>query len=97
MADVLKESRIEAKQLPFIIAHPGGRKVLEGYQEIFDLPNNSLEISRNVLRNHGNMSSPTVHFVLFEAMLTAPEKGTKSMMTSLGPGFSSEIVSLEWI
>ncbi|MGI8315309.1 type III polyketide synthase [Halobacillus mangrovi] len=97
MADVLKENRMEAKELPFIIAHPGGRKVLEGYQEIFDLPKRTLEISKNVLRNHGNMSSPTVHFVLYEAMLTVPEKGTKSVMTSLGPGFSSEIVSLEWV
>ncbi|KHE69693.1 type III polyketide synthase [Halobacillus sp. BBL2006] len=97
MRDVLQERGVEVQQLPFIIAHPGGRKVLEGYQEVFNLPEKTLEFSRDVLRKHGNMSSPTVHFVLNEAMKSKPAAGTKSFMTSLGPGFSSEIVSLEWM
>jgi len=97
MKDVLAENLWESNELPFIVAHPGGRKVLEGYKEVFELSDHTLKFSENVLRNHGNMSSPTVHFVLNEAMASEPEKGTRSCMTSLGPGFSSEIVSLEWV
>ncbi|SFJ99299.1 alkylresorcinol/alkylpyrone synthase [Halobacillus dabanensis] len=84
-------------EFPFIIAHPGGRKVLEGYREAFNLNEQALEISKNILKRHGNMSSPTVHFVLHEALKKQPVKGTRTIMTSLGPGFSSEMVSLEWM
>lgn len=97
MRDALEERKWTKDDLAFIVAHPGGRKVLEAYQELFQLSDESLKHSRNVLSKHGNMSSPTVHFVLHDAMLEVPERGTKSMMTSLGPGFSSEIVSLEWV
>lgn len=87
----------EISEFPFIIAHPGGRKVLEGYREVFNLDERVLEIPKKILKYHGNMSSPTVHFVLHETLKKQPPKGTKTIMTSLGPGFSSEIVSLEWM
>ncbi|TGB04577.1 type III polyketide synthase [Halobacillus salinus] len=97
MRDALNEKNWTTDNLAFVVAHPGGRKVLEAYQDLFQLSDEALKHSRNVLARHGNMSSPTVHFVLHDAMLDRPERGTKSMMTSLGPGFSSEIVSLEWV
>ncbi|MBH0229525.1 naringenin-chalcone synthase [Halobacillus yeomjeoni] len=95
--EVLEKNSLEIKDIPFIVAHPGGRKVLETYQEIFDLREETLAYSTDILRKHGNMSSPTVHYVLNQAMKGHPEKGTKSFMTSLGPGFSSEICTLEWV
>ncbi|CDQ19550.1 15-methylpalmitoyl-4-hydroxy-2-pyrone synthase [Halobacillus karajensis] len=95
--EVIKRNGWAIQELPFIIAHPGGRKVLEAYQEVFNLGEKVLDIPRKVLACHGNMSSPTVHFVLHEVLSNQPGKGTKSMMTSLGPGFSSEIISLEWM
>ena len=97
MRDSLDEKRWTAEDLDFIVAHPGGRKVLEAYQDLFHLPDQSLIYSRDVLARHGNMSSPTVHFVLDAAMKERPKSGTRSMMTSLGPGFSSEIISMEWV
>ncbi|MCA0970396.1 naringenin-chalcone synthase [Halobacillus litoralis] len=97
MKDALHDQEWTKGDLAFIVAHPGGRKVLEAYRDLFDLPDEALRHSRSVLERHGNMSSPTVHFVLHDAMSERPEKGTRSMMTSLGPGFSSEIVSLEWV
>ncbi|MBA2173924.1 naringenin-chalcone synthase [Halobacillus locisalis] len=97
MKDTLEERQWAAQDLAFIVAHPGGRKVLEAYQELFHLPDRSLTYSRDVLARHGNMSSPTVHFVLHAAMMDRPKSGTKSMMTSLGPGFSSEMISMEWV
>ncbi|MBX0356268.1 type III polyketide synthase [Halobacillus sp. Nhm2S1] len=95
--EVVRSNDWQIEELPFIVAHPGGRKVLEAYEEVFNLKEGALSIPRKVLSSHGNMSSPTVHFVLHEVLKTQHEKGTKSIMTSLGPGFSSEIVSLEWV
>ncbi|MGP4060014.1 type III polyketide synthase [Halobacillus sp. H74] len=95
--EVVHQNGWTIDEFPLLIAHPGGRKVLEGYEEVFKLKEGVLEIPKQILANHGNMSSPTVHFVLHEAMNKHLEKGTRTIMTSLGPGFSSEIVSLEWM
>ncbi|MGV2620232.1 UNVERIFIED_CONTAM: naringenin-chalcone synthase [Halobacillus marinus] len=95
--EVLDRNGWRVEELPFLIAHPGGRKVLESYQEIFGLDPSVLRHSSEVLARHGNMSSPTVHFVLDRVLQDRPHKGVKSLMASLGPGFSSEIVSLEWV
>ena len=81
----------------------GGRADLQGANPacpiclIADLRHDDLRYSREVLRDCGNMSSPTVLFVL-ERMLADPSHVMKSgdyvIMGALGPGFSSELVLL---
>ena len=44
--------------------HPGGPRILESVEDALALENGVLDVSRDVLRCHGNMSSPTVLFVL---------------------------------
>ena len=44
--------------------HPGGPRILTAVEDALDLENGILEVSREVLRRHGNMSSPTVLFIL---------------------------------
>ncbi len=44
--------------------HPGGPRILEAVEDALGLENGILDVSREVLRRHGNMSSPTVLFVL---------------------------------
>ena len=44
--------------------HPGGPRILESVEDALALENGVLDVSREVLRSHGNMSSPTVLFVL---------------------------------
>jgi alkylresorcinol/alkylpyrone synthase len=63
--------------------HPGGGRVVDALAEYFD---HDLAVTRDVLRRHGNMSSPTVLFVL-EALLTAGPMTKPTLMTALGPGF----------
>ena len=48
--------------------HPGGKSVLDAVENAFDLDESALDASRAVLRNYGNMSSPTILFVL-EALM----------------------------
>ena len=63
--------------------HPGGGRVVDALAEYFG---EDLAATRNVLRNHGNMSSPTVLFVL-EELLAAGPITKPTLLTALGPGF----------
>ncbi len=48
--------------------HPGGKKILNGIQEQMDFTEKEMVYSRNVLSKYGNMSSPSVLFVMKEIM-----------------------------
>jgi alkylresorcinol/alkylpyrone synthase len=59
--------------------------------------NEQLHFSRSVLRNYGNMSSPTVMFVLDEAVRNGdPRPGDWGVMIALGPGMAAEAALLKW-
>lgn len=71
-----------------IVAHPGGRDVISALQRA--LPDFSFEAGRRVLRSYGNMSSPSVLFVLEEALREArPAPGEDWWLVSFGAGFSA--------
>ena len=71
-----------------ILAHPGGRKVIEALEAA--LPDHPLRSSRQVLRDHGNMSSPSVLFVLAEELRSGPPlPGQDWWLVSFGAGFSA--------
>jgi len=78
--------------------HPGGAKVLSAYQKGMGVDETSLEASRCVLRKFGNMSSPTVLFVLARQMyqLEKPPPGSAGVLLALGPGFAAEGVVMRW-
>jgi alkylresorcinol/alkylpyrone synthase len=93
LIDFLSSQGMELKQLRHIIAHPGGAKVIEAYEEALELRKGQMDFARDVLRRHGNMSSPTVLFVLKEFLRSgAIKEGEHAVLTALGPGFSSEMV-----
>lgn len=74
--------------------HPGGAKVLDAYEEALGLDARRLEASRAVLREFGNMSSPTVLFVLERVLRDASLRGPV-LAGALGPGFASESALIE--
>ncbi len=89
----LDEYGIGLDALNHFIAHPGGTKVLDAYRETFGLDEGRLERARDVLTRFGNMSSPTVLFVLKEFLdARAIGPGEYGLITALGPGFSSEML-----
>ena len=70
----------------------GGRKVLEAIEGALALEPGSLDHEREVMRRFGNMSAPTVLFVLERALVAGlPER---SMLLSLGPGFTVSTATL---
>lgn len=70
--------------------HPGGRSVLDAVRHGLDIPEAGLAFSRSVLRDHGNMSSATVMFVMQRMMRAAPAAGTRGLALAFGPGLSAE-------
>jgi predicted naringenin-chalcone synthase len=77
-----------ANDIDLWAVHPGGRTVLDAVEQAFDLAPDALAASRGVLRDHGNMSSGTVMFVL-ERMLRERRTGRGCAM-SFGPGLVAE-------
>lgn len=72
--------------------HPGGRKILDTIESELQLNQNHLCYSRNVLANYGNMSSPTILFVLKEIMdeVKQTKKPSKTFGVAFGPGLTME-------
>jgi alkylresorcinol/alkylpyrone synthase len=89
----LKGIGISLDQIDRLVCHPGGAKVVEAIEDALDLPAESLDHERHVLRDFGNMSAPTALFVL-ERVLTDERTGTL-VMAALGPGFTASLLPLE--
>lgn len=92
----LQKNKKSIQNISRFIAHPGGKKVLTAYETALGFSKEILAPSSFILQQHGNMSSPTVLFVLKHVMQQQPTTGELGIMASLGPGFSGELVLLEW-
>jgi alkylresorcinol/alkylpyrone synthase len=68
------------------VCHPGGAKVITALETTLDLDEGVLDVERRILARYGNMSAPTVLFVL-EAVLRSGQQGDL-MALALGPGFT---------
>ncbi len=75
-----------------VVCHPGGTRVLEAIETALHQPLGTLDHERAVIRDFGNMSSPTVLFVLERAL--AAGLPPRSLLAALGPGFTGSFVSL---
>jgi alkylresorcinol/alkylpyrone synthase len=79
------------------IAHTGGPKVLEAFEDSLQLPAGALRRSWESLRRVGNLSSASVLFVLDELLRSGePRQGDVGLLLAMGPGFCSELVLLRW-
>ncbi len=92
----LNEHQLTINQLVEFIAHPGGKKVLDAYIECLKIDPKLTHASQSILQKHGNMSSPTVLYVLETIMAKKHRDGDYGLMAALGPGFSSELVLIQW-
>ena len=61
---LLGRNGLRRADVGFWAIHPGGRAIVEKAQEVLGLPDEAVRDSLEVLRLHGNMSSPTILFVI---------------------------------
>jgi predicted naringenin-chalcone synthase len=68
--------------------HPGGPRILTAVEESLGLDREALGVSREVLAEYGNMSSPTVLFILDR--LRERQAPRPCVMLGFGPGLMAE-------
>ncbi len=91
--ELLSVYGLTISDLKHYAVHPGGPKVINEYEASLGLREGTFKYSRKVLREHGNMSSPTVLYVLKELMEGEDfNEGDYGIISALGPGFSSELL-----
>ena len=92
----LQKNQLALHDVTSFIAHPGGKKVLDAYADALHFNDDMLFVAHNVLKKHGNMSSPTILYVLEQFMKQDHSEEDYGLMASLGPGFCSELVLVKW-
>jgi alkylresorcinol/alkylpyrone synthase len=92
MDEMLGRQALGAEDVDRFVCHPGGMKVLEALEAALELEQGALDHEREVLADHGNMSAPTVLYVLDRARRAKLPR--RSVVTALGPGFTASTVTL---
>jgi len=86
----LKNGNLKKDEITHWCIHPGGKKILEVIKQQLSLSIDDLSCSRKVLSEYGNMSSPTILFVLKDIMKGVQDKPANIFGVAFGPGLTME-------
>ncbi|MBF0527970.1 MAG: type III polyketide synthase [Deltaproteobacteria bacterium] len=89
VADILKSRSLTVRDIKHWAVHPGGEKIINAVRDEIGIPEEQLEPTRAVLAEYGNMSSPTVWFVLDELAQQGIAPGEWCVMLAYGAGLSA--------
>jgi alkylresorcinol/alkylpyrone synthase len=89
---ILTSMQLSLSDIDRFVCHPGGAKVINAIEAALSLDQGTLEHERQIIAEYGNMSAPTVLFILERAM--AKGLPARSLVTALGPGFTASCVTL---
>jgi predicted naringenin-chalcone synthase len=91
VTNALTAARLDKENISHWCIHPGGKKILEAVHKSLDFSNGQLQSCYTVLKEYGNMSSPTVLFVLEKIMKESKVKNSDKIFgAAFGPGLSME-------
>lgn len=93
--DLLRSTGLGRDDIRFWALHPGGDRIISAVKEGLQLTEEQLVPTRLVLSEYGNMSSPTVLFVLREIARTAPGRNDYCLMLAYGAGLSVHALLLQ--
>jgi len=86
----LHQHGVAVDQVGSWAVHPGGPRILDAVEESLCLPRGATDVSRAVLAQHGNMSSPTILFILDR--LRAAGAPRPCVALGFGPGLMAEAI-----
>jgi len=93
----LSRQGLRQEDISAFLLHPGGQKLLSFMQEELGLSRSDTEISWNILRRYGNLSSASVLFILNEWLVQKEmPSGSYGLLMAFGPGFTAEMILLQW-
>lgn len=91
VSKALEKTKIARDEINHWCIHPGGRKILEAVHKSLHFNNGHLDKCYEVLRDYGNMSSPTILFILEKIMNDLGTKGSSKIFgAAFGPGLTLE-------
>jgi len=90
IAAALLKKGLTHQAIPYWCIHPGGKKIVDVIEQKLALTPAQTKFSRKVLAENGNMSSPTILFVLKEIMDAPIQPGEKIFGIAFGPGLTME-------
>lgn len=95
--EVIDGRGITTDDIDAFIFHPGGKRILEVYQDVLGCRPEDFVSSYRVLNRYGNMSSATVLFVLDDQLRKVSHRsGAYGLLAAFGPGFSAETTLVQW-
>ena len=90
------QNQIDKDLIQHYLFHPGGMKVVSAFCESLGLEQAKFVYSIEILRKFGNMSSPTILFVINDFLEKQKfEESERGILAALGPGFTCELLLFE--
>jgi predicted naringenin-chalcone synthase len=89
VAEVLSAQGLKTGDVKHWALHTGGEKIVNAVRDEMGIPEERLAATRTVLAGYGNMSSPTVWFVLDEIGKNGAASGDWCVMAAYGAGLSA--------
>jgi predicted naringenin-chalcone synthase len=86
---LLSRHSLKIADIPHWALHTGGDKIINSIKDEIGLSEEQLAATRTILFEYGNMSSPTVFFVLNRLIEAGMEKNDLCMMVAFGAGLSA--------
>lgn len=86
----LQHARTKKENIAHWCIHPGGKRILEAVSRSLQLHDTALQHSYTVLQKFGNMSSPTILFVLKHILDAYQAADEKVLAAAFGPGLTME-------
>lgn len=97
VADLLASQRLQTGDIKHWAFHTGGEKIINAVRDEIGVPEERLLATRTILAQYGNMSSPTVWFVLEELLRKGISAGEWCVMVAYGAGLSAHACLLRKI
>jgi len=86
--EILSKNQVTKEDIDIWAIHPGGRAIVENIQKAMDLSADDVEVSYEILREYGNMSSATIMFIMEK--IFEKKKFGKMFSAAFGPGLTVE-------
>jgi predicted naringenin-chalcone synthase len=93
---LLSKLSLDLSKIDYFAIHPGGKRILEVIEDELSLTKEDNKYAREILKNYGNMSSPTILFVLhlLWQQLSSDDGGKHVLSFAFGPGLTLESMVL---
>ena len=91
------QTGLRMEDISYFAIHPGGKRILEMVEKQLAIPGDANRFAHEILRSFGNMSSPTVLFVLrlIYEDLSPADHGKYVLSFAFGPGLTMESMVLQ--